>query len=92
MNGRARASEAWCAYDDAALAPKGSGSMKRVGTSRVERSVVIRICCLWAPHGPKLMNCPTQALIYMCTAVLLACGCCLLLPTLLLLLVLLLTL
>jgi hypothetical protein len=37
------------------------------------------------------MNCLTQALIYMCTAVLLACGCRLLLLTLLLLLVLLLT-
>jgi hypothetical protein len=58
MNGHARASEAWYAYDDTALAPKGSGSMKRVGTSRVERSVVIRILLLMGPSWAQAYELP----------------------------------
>ena len=58
MNGHARASEAWYAYDDTVLAPKGSGSMKRVGTSRVERSVVIRILLLMGPSWAQAYELP----------------------------------
>jgi hypothetical protein len=55
---RTRASKAWYAHDDTVLAPKGSDSMKRVGTSRVERSVVIRILLLMGPPWAQAYEWP----------------------------------